>query len=41
MAIFTRDQFASIKNLESHATEATTSAIGLEYSKNTTIPCNE
>ena len=26
-AIFTRDQFASIKNLASHASEATTSAI--------------
>ena len=29
-AIFTRDEFASIKNLASHASEATTSAIGPE-----------
>ena len=29
-AIFTRDQFASIKNVSSHASEATTSAIGRE-----------
>ena len=29
-AIFTRDQFASIKNVSSHASEATTSAIGPE-----------
>ena len=30
MATFTWDQFASIKNLASHASEATTSAISLE-----------
>ena len=29
-AIFTQEQFASIKNLASHASEATTSAIGPE-----------
>ena len=29
-AIFTRDQFASIKNLASQASETTTSAIGPE-----------
>ena len=29
-AIFTRDQLASIKNLASHASETTTSAIGPE-----------
>ena len=40
-AIFTRDQFASIKNLASHASEAMTSAIVPEYSNTTTIPCNE
>ena len=34
-------QFSSIKNLASHFIEATTSAIGLEYSNNPTIPCNK
>ena len=41
MAIFTQDQFASIKNLASHATEATTYAISLEYSNTPMIPSNE
>ena len=36
--IFTRDQFASVKILASHASEATTAAIGSNTAK---IPCNE
>ena len=38
-AICTRDEFASIKNLASHASEATTSAIGPESVR--TIPYND
>ena len=32
-AIFTREQFASIKNLASHASEATTSALSPESAR--------
>ena len=37
-AKFTRKEFASIKNLASHASEATTSAIGPE---SVHFPCND
>ena len=41
-AIFTRYQFASMKNLASHASEATTSAIGPQSIRtHPMIPCNK